>query len=87
MVGCVLSQLKPSGFYILSCRKASASTFFTAKNVELLELYPILKTFGLLPTISIARKSLFNASPSAFNASLSSLFSYSRSPLAPSSNF
>ena len=32
MVGCVLSQLKPSEFYILSCE---------AKNLELLGLYPI----------------------------------------------
>ena len=63
MVGCVLSQ-----FNILSCKKASASTFFTAKNVEFLELYPILKTFGILSTISVAHQSLFNNSPSAFNA-------------------
>ena len=33
MVGCDLSQLKPSELYILS--------FSTAKNVELLGLYPI----------------------------------------------
>ena len=33
MVGCVLSQLKPSELYILSFEKA--------KNVELLGLYPI----------------------------------------------
>ena len=42
MVGCVLSQLKPSELYILSCKKASA--LFTAKNVELLGIYPIPKT-------------------------------------------
>ena len=43
MIGCVLSQLKPSQLYILSCEKGlgSASTFFTAKNVALRELYPI----------------------------------------------
>ena len=48
MVGCVLSQLKPSELNILSCGKGlgqrprpSASTFYTAKNVELLGLYPI----------------------------------------------
>ena len=39
MVGCVLSQLKPSELYILSFEKASA--FFKAKNVELLGVYPI----------------------------------------------
>ena len=38
MVGCVLSQLKPSEHYILSCRP---SAFSTAKNVVLLGLYPI----------------------------------------------
>ena len=41
MVGCVLSQLKPSEIYILAVEKASASAFSTAKNVELLGLYPI----------------------------------------------
>ena len=45
MVRCVLSQLKPyprdSSF--LAVKKASASTFFKAKNVELLGLYPIHK--------------------------------------------
>ena len=35
MVGCVLSQLKPSEFYILSFEKV--------KNVEFLGLYPIRK--------------------------------------------
>ena len=40
MVGCVLSQLKPSELYtFLAVEKASA--FSTAKNVELLVLYPI----------------------------------------------
>ena len=45
MVGCVLSQLKPSEFYILSCEKVSAfgHDLFTAKNVELLGLHPIHK--------------------------------------------
>ena len=41
MVGCVLSPLKPSELYILSCEKRprpSASAFFTAKNVELLSM-------------------------------------------------
>ena len=41
MVGCVLSQLKPSELYILAVWKASASAFPTAKNVELLGLYRI----------------------------------------------
>ena len=41
MVGCVLSQLKPSELHILSCKKGlgrrpSASTLVTTKNVELL---------------------------------------------------
>ena len=39
MVGCVLSLLKPSELYILSCGKAEA--FSTAKNVELRGFYPI----------------------------------------------
>ena len=41
MVGCVLSQLKHSELYILSCGKGlgpSASAFSTAKNVEILGL-------------------------------------------------
>ena len=45
MVGCVLSQLKPTELYIVSCGKGlgpSALTFSTAKNVDLLGLYPIL---------------------------------------------
>ena len=43
MVGCVLSQLKPSEFYILTFEKASAFGLglFKGKNVELLGLYPI----------------------------------------------
>ena len=44
MVGCVLSQLKPSEFSILSCVKGLGlrpGTFFTAKNGELLGLYHI----------------------------------------------
>ena len=46
MVGCVLSQLKPSGFSILSCEKGLGlrpRTFFTANNGELLGLHPIRK--------------------------------------------
>ena len=46
MVGCVLSQLKPSEFSILSCEKGLGlrpRSFFTAKNGELLELYLIHK--------------------------------------------
>ena len=47
MVGCVLSQLKPSELYILASKKArlSASALFTAKNLEFLRLYPILKAY------------------------------------------
>ena len=43
MVGSVLSQLKPRSSTFLALKNASApvSTFFTAKNVELLGLYPI----------------------------------------------
>ena len=41
MVGCVLSQLKPSEFYILRCGKVLGLLFSTAKNVDLLWLYPI----------------------------------------------
>ena len=44
MFGCVLSQLKPSEFYILRCEKGLGlrpPTFFPAKNGELLRLYPI----------------------------------------------
>ena len=44
MVGCVLSRLKRSGLYILSWGKGLGlrpRSFFTAKNVELLGLYPI----------------------------------------------
>ena len=49
MVGCVLSQLKPSEFFILSCEKRArpsardgrGATYFPAKNVELLGLYPM----------------------------------------------
>ena len=44
MVGCVLSQLKPSGFSILICENGIGlrpRTFFTAKNRELLGLYRI----------------------------------------------
>ena len=37
MVIYVLSQLKPSELYILSCENASAWTFLTAENVELLK--------------------------------------------------
>ena len=39
MVGCVLSQLNPRSSTFLAAEKASA--FSTAKNVELLGLYPI----------------------------------------------
>ena len=47
MVGCVLSQLKPSELYILSCGwpRPSVSAFPTAKSVELLGLYPILPPY------------------------------------------
>ena len=44
MVGCVVSQLKPSELYILSCEKGHGlrpRPFFTAKNVDLLGLSPI----------------------------------------------
>ena len=47
MVACVLSELKPSRSTFLALDKAtyglrpSASAFSTAKNVELLGLYPI----------------------------------------------
>ena len=44
MMGCVLSQLKPSEFSILTCEKVIGlrpRTFFTDKNGELLGLYPI----------------------------------------------
>ena len=44
MVGCVLSQLKPSEFYILRCEKVlglRSLLFSTAKNVELLWIYLI----------------------------------------------
>ena len=49
MVGCVLSQLKPSVIYILSCGNGfglSASAFSTAKNVVFLGLYPIHKIYS-----------------------------------------
>ena len=39
MVGCVLSQLKPSALFLAV---AMALAFFKAKNVELLGLYSIL---------------------------------------------
>ena len=39
MLGCVLSQLKPSELYILSF----GLSLFTAKSVDLLGLYPIRK--------------------------------------------
>ena len=44
MVGCVLSQSKPSEFSTLTCEKVIGlrpRTFSTAKNGELLGLYPI----------------------------------------------
>ena len=46
MIGCVLSQLKPSDLYkYLAMEKASAFdgllAFSTAKNVEVLGFYPI----------------------------------------------
>ena len=41
MVGCVLSQLKPSELYILSLAVKNTPTLFTAKTVELLGLYRI----------------------------------------------
>ena len=46
MAGCVLSPFKHSGLFILSCEKGLGfrlQNFFTAKNGELLGLYPILK--------------------------------------------
>ena len=43
MVGCVLCQLKPSEFYIISFEKAKNVELLTEKNVEFLGLYPILK--------------------------------------------
>ena len=37
MVGCILSQLKPSEFYILSCGPRPLASFISiAKKVELL---------------------------------------------------
>ena len=47
MVRCVLSQLKPSGFFILSCENGLGlrpRIFFTAKNGELHWLHLIRKT-------------------------------------------
>ena len=42
MVGCVLSQLKPSELYILSCVKGfDRLAYRTAKNVQLFAIYPI----------------------------------------------
>ena len=55
MVGCVLGQLKPLGFSILSCEKGldlRPRAFFTAKNVELLGLYPI--QHGLTRSVSLS---------------------------------
>ena len=49
LVGCVLSQLKPSELYILSFEKnprSSASALFKGKNVELFGLYPIRNAKG-----------------------------------------
>ena len=51
MVGCVLSQLKPSELYFLRC--GSASAFFTAKNVELLGLHPIQSVHALFWSLII----------------------------------
>ena len=48
LVGCVLSQLNPSGFSIVSCENCLGlrpRSFFTAKNGELFGLYPIRKTY------------------------------------------
>ena len=53
MVECVLSPLKRSE--ILSCGKASA--FSTAKNVELLGLYPRLRDETMLHGV---KRSMFN---------------------------
>ena len=47
MVGCVFSQIKPSGFSTLSCEKGLGlrpQAFFTAKNGEVLRRYPIWKS-------------------------------------------
>ena len=44
MVGCVLSQLNPRGSSFLAVEKALGllpRTFSTARNVEILRLYPI----------------------------------------------
>ena len=47
MFGCVLSELKFSECYIISCEKSSALDPFTTKNVELLGPYPIRrKAYG-----------------------------------------
>ena len=43
MVGCVLSQLKPSELYITLLTVEKATTFSTAKNVQLIGFYPIQK--------------------------------------------
>ena len=47
MVGCVLSQLKPSELYFFSCGKNLAKAFSTAKNVQLLGLYSMHKAVAL----------------------------------------
>ena len=47
MSGCVLSQLNPRSSTFLAVEKASA--FFTAKNVDLLGLYPIQNMLFMVP--------------------------------------
>ena len=65
--GCVLSQLKPSEFYILSCGKkprSSASAFSTAENVELLGHYTILSKRALATSDYDILRKAFSAAPS-----------------------
>ena len=62
MFGCVLSQLKPSELYILSCENSLGfrpRTLFTAENVELIGLYSI-QTVPLSSTVNrLKEDSLF----------------------------
>ena len=55
---CFKSQLKPSEFNILSCDKSLGlwPRLFTAKNVELFGLYPILKSANLSKMLSYILK-------------------------------
>ena len=68
MAGCVLSQLKPSELYILSCGKAPAFGLglSTAKNVELLELYLMHSGDAEAhwnPVVAFPRPQFMNVSP------------------------